>query len=99
VATTRRQRKSLVVLVGDERTSEAGAQALSRSLQVAGIDAIYGGRPHGAEQIAAWATEVQADAVEVCLAGSGGIAVLRDLLRELKRLGRQEVGIVVHRVL
>jgi methylmalonyl-CoA mutase cobalamin-binding domain/chain len=86
------------VLVGDDRTSDAGAKALSRSLRGAGIDTIYLGRHLSAYEIAKSANELRADAVDVCLAGSGGSAVLRELLRELRRLGRQEVGIVIHRV-
>ena len=85
-------------MVGDERMGDAGARALSRSLQVAGIDTVYVGRPGGAPEIAALATNLRADAVELCLPHGGGVTVLRDLLRELRRLGRPEVGIVVHRV-
>jgi methylmalonyl-CoA mutase cobalamin-binding subunit len=58
----------------------------------------YLGRDLSAGHIAASAVEAKADAVELCLAGSGGVGLLRELLRELDRLGRREVGIVVHRV-
>jgi len=95
---TRRQRKSLVVLVGDGQTSDSGAQALSTSLQSAGIETVYMGRPHDAREIATSAADLDADAVEVCLAGAGGVFILRELLRELRRLGRHQVAIVVHRV-
>jgi methylmalonyl-CoA mutase cobalamin-binding domain/chain len=94
----RRQRRSVVALVGDDHTSDAGAQALSRSLECAGVDVIYLGRRSDAPQIAASVSEHGADAVDICLAGSCGVTVLRELLRELRRLGRPEVGIVVHRV-
>jgi methylmalonyl-CoA mutase cobalamin-binding domain/chain len=96
--TTRRARRSVVVMVGDLRTSDAGARALSRSLQGVGIDTVYLGRAGGASEIAASATELGADAVEVCVAGGGAVAVLRELLRELRRLGRPDVGIIVHRI-
>jgi methylmalonyl-CoA mutase cobalamin-binding subunit len=97
--TIRPPRRSLVVMVGDGRTGDAGAQALSRSLQGAGIDTVYLGRPDDAREIATSATELGADAVEVCFAGGGGgVAVLRELLHELRRLGRPDIGIVVHRM-
>lgn len=86
------------MVVGCEKIGDAGAEALSRSLEVAGIETVYVGRPGGATEIAALANDLRADSVELCLPHGGGITVLRDLLRELRRLGRPEVGIVVHRV-
>jgi hypothetical protein len=44
-----------------------------------------------AYRIAAIVAERRADAVEVCLA-RGGVAVLRNLLQELIRLGRRDVS-------
>jgi methylmalonyl-CoA mutase cobalamin-binding subunit len=88
----------VVVLVGDGRASDHGARALARSLGEAGIEILYLGREGSAGRIAASAADAQADAVEVCLAGGGGVLVLRELLRELIRLDRREVAIVVHRV-
>jgi hypothetical protein len=77
-ATTRRQRRSLVAMVGDGRTGEAGARALSKSLQVAGKDTVNMGRGEGAGQIAASATELRADAVELRFTGPAvGIVVHR----------------------
>jgi hypothetical protein len=56
-------------MVGDGRTGEAGARALSKSLQVAGNDTVNMGRGEGAGQIAASATELRADAVELRFTG------------------------------
>jgi methylmalonyl-CoA mutase cobalamin-binding subunit len=63
-----------------------------------GIDTVYLGRVGGASEIAGSAIELGADAVEVCVAGGGAVVVLRELLRELRRLGRPDVGIIVHRI-
>jgi methylmalonyl-CoA mutase cobalamin-binding subunit len=86
------------VFAGDGRTSDLGARALARSLGEAGIEILYLGREASARRIAASARDAHADAVAICLAGVGGIVLLRDLLRELRRLDRREVSIVVHRV-
>ena len=96
--TTRRRRRSLVVLVGAGRTSDAGARALAASLADAGIEVSYIGREPSARRIAAAAAEVDADAVEVCVIGGGSVVLLRELLRELKQIDRRGVSIVVHRV-
>jgi methylmalonyl-CoA mutase cobalamin-binding domain/chain len=93
-----RRRTSIVVFAGEERVSDEGARALAQSLRKTGIEIVYVGRKLNAPEIAASAIEAGADAVEVCLAGGGGVRLLRELLRELDRLGRREVGIVVHRV-
>ena len=95
---TRRRRTSVVVLAGDAHVSDRGALALAQALGDAGIDIIYLGRQDSARRIAECVAETPANAVEVCLAGGGGVALLRDLLRELTRLDRREVSIVVHRV-
>jgi methylmalonyl-CoA mutase cobalamin-binding subunit len=95
---TRRQRTSVVVHVGEGRASDQGARALANALGEAGVEIVYLGREGSARHIAAVAADAGADAVEVCMAGGAGVVVLRDLLRELVRLDRREVSIVVHRV-
>ena len=95
---TLRQRTSVVVFAGDPRVSDRGAQALASSLSRAGVEVVYLGREPCARRIAARASDARADAVEVCVAGGGAILLLRDVLRELKRLDRPGVSIVVHRV-
>jgi methylmalonyl-CoA mutase cobalamin-binding subunit len=69
-----------------------------RTLGQAGIEVVYLGQETSVQYIAGPAADANADAVEVCLAGGRALGLLRDLLRELKRLGQDEVSIVVHRV-
>jgi methylmalonyl-CoA mutase cobalamin-binding domain/chain len=95
---TLRQRRAVVVFVGDMGMSDRGAQAFASSLHDAGVDTLYLGREASAQRIATRVADVRADAVEVCVAGGGAVLLLRDLLRELKRLDRGGVSIVVHRV-
>lgn len=95
---TLRQRTSVVVFAGETHASDRGAQALARSLHEAGVEILYLGREASARRIATCAADVSADAVGVCVAGGGAVVLLRDLLRELKRLDRRGVSIVVHRV-
>jgi methylmalonyl-CoA mutase cobalamin-binding domain/chain len=95
---TLRQRTSVVVFAGQTRASDRGAQALASSLHEAGVEILYLGREPSARRIATCAADACADAVEVCVAGGGAVLLLRDLLRELKRLDRRGVSIVVHRV-
>jgi methylmalonyl-CoA mutase cobalamin-binding domain/chain len=95
---TLRQRTSVVVFAGDTRVSDRGAQALAGALHEAGVEILYLGREASARRIATCAAEACADAVEVCVAGGGAVVLLRDLLRELKRLDRRGISIVVHRV-
>jgi methylmalonyl-CoA mutase cobalamin-binding subunit len=96
---THPRRRSLVVLAAEEtRASDGDARALAASLGERGIDALYLGREESARRIAASAAETRADAVELCVCGSGASALLRDLLRELRRVNRREVSIVVHKV-
>ena len=95
---TLRQRRSVVVFAGETRASDRGAQALASSLHQAGVQTLYLGREASARRIAACAAEACADAVEVCVAGGGAVGLLRELLRELKRLDRPGISIVVHRV-
>jgi methylmalonyl-CoA mutase cobalamin-binding domain/chain len=87
-----------VVFAGDTRASDRGAQALASALREAGVEILYLGREPSARRIATCAVDACADAVEVCVAGGGAVVLLRDLLRELKRLDGGGVGIIVHRV-
>jgi methylmalonyl-CoA mutase cobalamin-binding domain/chain len=93
-----RRRRSLVVLGGDPGTSDLGARALADALEQAGFDIIYIGREPSAERIAGSAADLNADAVEVCLPGSGGARLLRALLQELEAVDCKNTNIVVHRV-
>jgi methylmalonyl-CoA mutase cobalamin-binding domain/chain len=95
---TRRQRTSVVVLAGDGVGTDLGARALVRSLRHAGVEIVYLGREPSARRIAITATHAGAQAVEVCVLGGGAMRLLRDLLRELKRLDRGHVSVVVHRI-
>jgi methylmalonyl-CoA mutase cobalamin-binding domain/chain len=94
---TRRRRRSLVVLAGDGGVSDRGARALADSLAVAGIEPIYVGRERSPAQIARTAVAEAADAVELCL-GAGGVLIIRELLRELDRIGRRDISLVLHRM-
>jgi methylmalonyl-CoA mutase cobalamin-binding subunit len=67
------------------------------SLRSLGVQVTYLGREGSAERIARVVTEERADALELCLAPSGGVQLLRELLRELAELGRRDVSIVVHK--
>jgi methylmalonyl-CoA mutase cobalamin-binding subunit len=94
----RRARRSVVVLAGSGRTSERPARALAESRGRVDVETTYLGREESARRIATVVAEEQADAVEVCVAGGGGVLLLRALLRELTEIGRRDVSIVVHRV-
>jgi methylmalonyl-CoA mutase cobalamin-binding domain/chain len=85
-------------LVGDGHTSDRGARALAESFTQAGIETVYIGRGLSANEIARAALDEQADSVAFCVAGGGGIALLRELLRELRAAGPGGVSIIVHRV-
>jgi methylmalonyl-CoA mutase cobalamin-binding subunit len=95
---TLRRRTSVVVFAGDPTASDLGAQALACSLHGAGIEILYLGHEPSARRIATCAAAARADAVEVCVAGGGAATLLRELLYELRDIGRQGVSIVVHRV-
>jgi methylmalonyl-CoA mutase cobalamin-binding subunit len=87
------------VLAGSSRTGERAVRGLAASLGKLGVETMYLGREEDVRRIAAVVVEERADAVELCLARSGGgVLVLRELLRELTELGRRDVSIVVHRV-
>jgi methylmalonyl-CoA mutase cobalamin-binding subunit len=86
-----------VVLARDDATGDAPANALVASLRNLGVHVTYLGREGSAERIARVVTEQRADALELCLAPSGGVPLLRELLRELAKAGRRGVSIVVHK--
>lgn len=94
---TRRPRKSLVVLAC-EGTEDNSARFIATALAEIGVETTYLGREHSAERIARAAADERADAVELCLCQGAGVQLLRELLRELIRLGRRDVSIVVHRI-
>jgi methylmalonyl-CoA mutase cobalamin-binding domain/chain len=98
VGTATRRRRSLVVLAGQGGVSDRGARALAASLAGAGIESIYLGREGSPARIARAAVAEAADAVELCIAGGGGVLIIRELLRELDRIGRRDVTLVLHRV-
>ena len=82
----------------DHRASDRAARALARSLHEAGIEILYLGREDDPRRIAISAAAARATSVEVCVAGGGSVGLLRGVLRELGRLDRRDVSIVVHRV-
>jgi methylmalonyl-CoA mutase cobalamin-binding domain/chain len=94
----RRTRRALVVMVGTPRTGDQSARVLTESLGELGVEATYVGHHESAASIAAKVAEERADAVELCMCGSAGVPLLRDLLRQLLEIGRRDVSIVVHRV-
>jgi methylmalonyl-CoA mutase cobalamin-binding domain/chain len=96
--TALRVRRSVVALAGSVRTGDGAARALATRLDQLGIETTYLGREESARRIAAAVADEGADAVELCLAGTGGVLLLRELLRELSDVGRRDVSIVVHRV-
>lgn len=93
-----RPRLSVVVAAGNSDASERGAAALIDSLAKDGVEVLYLSHEASAGRIAAAAKEADADAVEICVAGFGVVTLLRDLLRELKRLDRPQIDLVVHKV-
>jgi methylmalonyl-CoA mutase cobalamin-binding domain/chain len=94
---TRRPRKSLVVLACDG-AEENSARLIATALAEIGVETTYLGREQTAERIARAAADERADAVELCLSQDAGVQLLRELLRELIRIGRRDVSIVVHRI-
>jgi methylmalonyl-CoA mutase cobalamin-binding subunit len=95
---TLQQGTSLLVIAGDRRVSDRSARALAEALHKAGRETLFLGHETNARRIAGLAAEVGADAVEVCVAGGGAVPLLCELLRELRRVGRREVSILVRRV-
>jgi methylmalonyl-CoA mutase cobalamin-binding subunit len=98
MATLTRQRRSLVVLVSDDHVADRSARALTKSLGQAGILTEYLGRESCPRRVAAAALAAGVDAIEVCLAGAGGVRFLRELLAELDQADRRRVSIVIHRI-
>jgi methylmalonyl-CoA mutase cobalamin-binding domain/chain len=94
---TRRPRKSLVVLACDG-AEDNSARLIATALAEIGVETTYLGREQTAERIARAAADERADAVELCLSQDAGVQLLRELLRELIRIGRRDVSIVVHRI-
>jgi methylmalonyl-CoA mutase cobalamin-binding domain/chain len=94
----RRPRRAVVVLAGGGGMSDGPARGLLASLGELGVETVYLGREANARRIAAVVVEERADVVELCLAGAGGVLLLRELLRELNQIGRRDVSIVVQRV-
>jgi methylmalonyl-CoA mutase cobalamin-binding domain/chain len=92
-----RPRRAVVVLAGSGRVNDGHARGLAERLGELGVQTRYLGREQSAHRIAAVVVEERADAVELCLAGAGGVLLLRELLRELIQVGRRDVSIVVHR--
>jgi hypothetical protein len=86
------------VVAGEARRCEAHVAALTGSLDALGIDSTYVGREHDASRIADFVLQHEADAIELVLGASGGVWLLRELLRELIDIGRRDVRIVVHRI-
>jgi methylmalonyl-CoA mutase cobalamin-binding domain/chain len=93
----RRSRRAVVVFAASERASDRPARELAASLEGMGIETSYLGYVQDARRIASVAAEEQADSIEVCLVGGGGVLLLRELLRELTGVGRRDVSIVVHK--
>ena len=85
------------MLARDDGIGDAPAEAVVASLRGLGVQVRYLGREASAERIARVVTEERADALELCLAPSGGVQLLRELLRELAKVGRRGVSIVVHK--
>lgn len=88
-----------MVATGSGAIGDRQASRLAESLRRLGVDASYAGELDCGRHIAAAAVEAGAHSVELCLhRGGGGIALLRQLLRELDEMGRRDVSIVVHRI-
>jgi methylmalonyl-CoA mutase cobalamin-binding subunit len=90
--------RAIVALAAGASASDGCVGALLESLDQLGVQTVYLGMEESAQRIVAAVVKERADAVELCLGGSGGVLVLRGLLRELIQIGRRDVSIVVHRV-
>jgi len=88
----------VVAVAGNGTVGGNAALGLVRSLAELDIKTVYLGRQTSAADIAAAAVRERADTVELCLAGAGGVSLMRELLRALIDIGRRDVSIVVHRV-
>ena len=94
----RRPRRSVLVLAGTAEVGDYVVRALAESLSQLDVETIYLGRESRAQRIASVVAHERADAIELCLAGAGGVPLLRELLRELIAIGRRDVSIVIHRI-
>jgi methylmalonyl-CoA mutase cobalamin-binding subunit len=94
----RRPRKSVVAIAGAARTSDSQAIELLRSLEEIGIQTTYQGHVDDPKRIAAAVRDEGADAVELYLGSGGAVLVLRELLHQLRVVGRGDASIVVHRI-
>jgi methylmalonyl-CoA mutase cobalamin-binding subunit len=92
-----RERRSVVAVMGSARASDSVAQAPAESLPSYGVEAVYLGRLESPRHLATATVKERATTIELCLARSGRVSWLRELLRELARVGRRDVSVVVHR--
>ena len=92
------RRRAIVVVAGHGRVNERGALALNAALNGTGFEARYVGEEQSARRIAKMAADENADSIELCLGTQGGVMILRDLLRELDRVSRRHVSVVIHRI-
>jgi methylmalonyl-CoA mutase cobalamin-binding subunit len=93
----RRSRRSVVVVADSHPGGDRRGRDLAASLGEVGVEATYLGRLPEARAIAEAASDRKADAIELCLGAPGAVVLLRQLLRELARIDRRDVSIVVHR--
>ena len=93
-----RRRRSVIVVAAEERGCDRVAGALAASLGEIGVETTFLGMQADAQRIAETVVLERADAVELCLGRTGGVLLLRELLRELIAVGRRDVSIVVHRI-
>jgi methylmalonyl-CoA mutase cobalamin-binding subunit len=91
-------RRAIVALAADASANDGCVRRLLDALDQLGVQTVYLGREKSAQRIVAAVVKERADAVELCLARSGGVPLLRELLRQLIQIGRRDVSIVVHRI-
>ena len=63
-----------MVFAGRGRTDARCAEALAQSLDQLGVETVFLGQERDAARIAAAVAAEGVDAVELCLAGSGGVS-------------------------
>jgi hypothetical protein len=85
-------------MAGSAEARGATVRRLLQSLGDLGVETVYLVGEDSAGRIAEVVAREEADAVELFLVGRGGVPLLRELLRELTRVGRRAVSIVPHRV-
>jgi hypothetical protein len=93
-----RRRRSVIVVAAEEGGCDQVAGALAASLDEIGVETTFLGNEADARQIARTVVLERADALELLLGRTGGVLLLRELLRELIEVGRRDVSIVVHRI-